>query len=265
MERDDWYGAGASLGVHAALLVLFWFLTAGAPPAQPLGFVEVDLGPFAEGQPVQQAQEEAAPEEPVPPTQEEEPAPDPAPPVEESEPEEPAEESGTPVDLPDQEEPVQDEEQADAPAEEAPTPEEQTAPPEEAPSEPQPAEPEPEPEPPAEETGGAEEGDTGAESGEDAEGEAPQESAPYNIEGLNRDPIQAPLPAYEEKVNAVIKVRLTVDPQGRVVRQLPLMKGNPALERSVLATLERWRFNPLPAGAPQENQTGTVTFRFRLE
>jgi protein TonB len=29
--------------------------------------------------------------------------------------------------------------------------------------------------------------------------------------------------------------------------------------------LQQWRFNALPPAAPQENQTGTITFTFRLE
>jgi protein TonB len=77
--------------------------------------------------------------------------------------------------------------------------------------------------------------------------------------------VRAPLPRYAEKVNAVIRVRVTVDPQGRIVRRLPLMKGNPALEQAVMEALARWRFNALPPDAPQENQTGTITFAFRLE
>lgn len=260
MSQDDWTGLGASLAVHVALFVLFAFLTAGRPDMQPLGVVQVEMGAFAEGQPVQQAAEER------PETSE----PEPEPVVEETESseeeetqppeeEEPAPES-TPVELPDQEEEVEDEEEVETPEEENIAPEEPPASEDE----------EGEEGPPAEQSASAEgsgspEGDTGASSGDDAEGTEQEESAPYDIEGLNREPINSPLPGYTEQVNAVIRVRVTVDPQGRVVERIPLIKGNPELERSVMRALQRWRFNPLPQNAPQENQTGIITFRFRLE
>ena len=50
-----------------------------------------------------------------------------------------------------------------------------------------------------------------------------------------------------------------------IVQRIPLLKGNPSLEKSVMETLSTWRFNPLPPNAPQEHQVGTITFRFRLE
>ncbi|NNE36623.1 MAG: TonB family protein, partial [Rhodothermales bacterium] len=112
---------------------------------------------------------------------------------------------------------------------------------------------------------GSEGGDEGSETGDDGAGTEAEAAAPFQIEGLNRTPVTAPPPAYSEKVNATIRVRITVDPQGRVVRQIPLLKGNPTLEQTVLETLREWRFNPLPPNAPQENQVGVVTFRFRLE
>ncbi len=111
---------------------------------------------------------------------------------------------------------------------------------------------------PSEETGENETGDPG-------EGATEEASAPYNIEGLDRDPEFAPLPSYTEKVNARIRVQITVNPEGRIVKRIPLIKGNPKLEAAVMDALQRWRFNPLPSEAPQENQTGTITFTFRLE
>ncbi|MEM1096527.1 MAG: TonB family protein, partial [Bacteroidota bacterium] len=66
-------------------------------------------------------------------------------------------------------------------------------------------------------------------------------------------------------VNAVISFIIEVNPRGEIVRKIPARKGDPALERAVLQVLDRWRFNALPANAPQVNQRGTVTFRFRLE
>ncbi len=106
------------------------------------------------------------------------------------------------------------------------------------------------------------EGETEAEDGTSTDEDR---SAPYDIEGLNRDPQFAPLPTYNEQVNARVRVRITVDPQGNIVRRIPLIKGDPALDEAVMNALSRWQFNALPEGAPQENQTGIITFTFRLE
>ncbi len=262
IERDDWYSIGTSLGVHVALIVLFAFLAAGNPPERQLGFIEVELGPYAEGRPVQEAEQES-PMEAEPTPAEEPPEAEPQNPQPEPQPEPQQtveEEAARAVDLAEQAEPVEDEEQVETPETETVAPEEQAEAAEEE-------QPDPEAEASSQEAsgGGTEGGETGAASGDEGEGAEEEEAAPFNIEGLNRDRLSGPLPRYTEQVNAVIKVRITVDPQGRVVRRLPLMKGNPSLERAVMEALTNWRFNALPANAPQENQTGIVTFRFRLE
>lgn len=240
MDRSDWIGLSTTLGVHVAMLVIFSLLTAIRPQPQPLGFVEVEFGEFAEGRPVQatpEPTEEAASEttepEPEPETPQDEP---------------PTEEATEPVELPDQEEEVQD-------PESVPPPEEETIPPE----------PQPEDEQDAQQEENTSTSESGAESGADGEGSTEERSAPYNIEGLDRDPVYAPLPAYPEQEDATIRVRITVDPRGQIVQRVPLLKGNPQLERAVMDALQRWRFNALPANAPQETQTGVITFRFRLQ
>jgi protein TonB len=105
----------------------------------------------------------------------------------------------------------------------------------------------------------------GDEAGDPGTGAQEEAAAPYDIEGLDRDPQRAPLPRYAEKVNARIRVQITVNPEGRIVRRIPLRKANPQLEAAVMSALQQWRFNALPPGAPQQNQTGTITFTFRLE
>jgi len=239
MTQRDWIGIGVSVLLHVGLAVLAASLTASKPPPQQLGYVEVEFGEFSPGQPVdatETVEEEAAPE-----AQEETPEP-------ETEPEEAAEEPET--------------EQVELPEEEQSA--DETIPPEEQEAEPPETEEQPEQDEvadqqePSEEAGENEEGDPG-------EGATEQASAPYNIEGLDRDPEFAPLPAYNEQVNARIRVRITVNPEGRIVKRIPLVKGNPKLEAAVMDALQRWRFNALPPEAPQENQTGTITFTFRLE
>ncbi len=248
MKRNDWIGLLTSLAVHALVLLLLAFTQVELTQAPPLGFIEVELGPWAEGRPVQQSEQprpnEATPESPS-----------------ETPPEEAAAlpEKTRPVDLP-QTQPVEDEQQINEPEETRVAPE-----PQNNPAEIEKPEPDEAAQPVQPRDGGQADGSAGAATGNEGEGQEDQRSAPYLIEGLDRTLVQAPLPVYAEKVNAIIRVRIVVDPQGRVVQAIPLLKGNPALERAVLEALRRWRFNPLPPGVPPENQTGVITFRFRLE
>jgi protein TonB len=239
MTQRDWIGLGVSLLLHAGLALLATYVTASQPPPQQLGYVEVEFGEFSPGQPVdatETVEEEAAPE-----AEEETPEP-------ETEPEEQAEEPETEqVDLPDEEQSADD-----------------TIPPEDDQAEPPETEAQPEQDEAADQQEPSEE-PSDNETGDAGEGASEEASAPYNIEGLDRDPDFAPLPAYTEQVNARIRVRITVNPEGRIVRRIPLIKGNPKLEAAVMDALQRWRFNALPPGAPQENQTGTITFTFRLQ
>lgn len=252
LNQRDWIGLGVSIGLHLLLAVGMAACNVTSDATDQIGFIEVDFGDFADGRPVQAAVEER-PSEPTP-----DPLPEP-----EEEPQKPPQappEEAKPVDVPDQPEDLVDEEQIEDPQTEmvAPEPPQQEAE-REAP------EPEPEPEPLRPLGGAPPDGQTGADSGADGPGTDEQRAAPFDIEGLNRTPVTTELPSYREKVNATIRVRITVDPQGRVVRRIPLMKGNPALEQAVMDVLQRWRFNPLPANAPQESQTGIITFVFRLE
>jgi len=238
MKRSDWIGLATSLVLHAGIALLFAMLTASSPPPQQLGYVEVEFGEFQAGQPVdatEEVEEAAAPEDET-----ETPEPETKPEEETTEPE------NQPVDLP-EEEPV----------------DEETIPPEEENAEPPETEPQPELDEAADEQEPSDE--PGGETGDPGEGATEEAAAPYDIEGLDRNPQFAPLPAYTEQVNARIQVRITVNPEGRVVRRIPLRKDNPQLEAAVMDALQRWRFNALPPGAPQENQTGTITFTFRLE
>ena len=267
MARSDWIGLAASAAAHAALLLLFAFWSAGRPETPVPGALQVEIGAFAKGQPVEQA---AAPEDaPAP-------ASDAAQSAPEADPSEPSSaasaepEQATPVDLP---------EQQDAPAGEDPPPDDPPAEQEAAPA------PVPTSAPDSATTSarasaaadsaatdtsrasGAPEATAanGAAGGEEGDADDEEKAAPFDIEGLDRTRLHGRLPQYTEKVNATIKVEITVGPQGRVVGQRLLQKANPSLERSVLEALRQWRFDRLPSGAPQDNQTGVVTFRFRLE
>ncbi len=252
MRKDDMYGLGASLALHLLLILAFGLMGMTASEPEPLGFIEVDFGPIAEGRPVQRAAEDR-PEveaEPEPEPVEEEPQEEVAPP-----------EEAKPVELPDQPEEIIDEEQVQAPEAETISPTVQNEPAEAN-------EPEPREEVKPLETqplGGDTGGTTGDTEGTPGPGNSEQKTAPYdNIEGLeNRRFLGGAKPAYTDLVNATIRMRITVGPSGRIIRSSPVRKGNPALERAIQEAFRSWRFNTLASNAP--NQNGIVTFRFRVE
>lgn len=249
LKKNDWIGLGTSVAVHALLLFLFTFLTAAAPEQERLGFIEVDFGTFAEGRPVRQSPVET-PEATVNEATE--------PP--EDQPEASPPEESKPVDLPDQPEEVSDPDVVTTPETDAIAPETQNNEADVTDNEPT-----PESQPIRPLGSGSVDGTTGEQSGDQGEGTDEQESAPYQIEGLNRDPIRTVMPDYREQVEATIRIRIMVDPRGRVVQRIPLLKANPALEQAAMEALQRWQFNALPPNAPQEPQIGVVTFHFRLE
>lgn len=248
MSKNDWIGAGTSAVFHILLLLIFLSLTASSEPLAA-GYIEVEFGTFAEGRPVQRAtrQPETEVKDEVRPDVENRQQPVQKPEVQ-----------SKPVDLPDQSEVPDDPEDVKSPDVEEVAPNTPV-------EKPNPVQEDVIAGGPTRAVAGQEDGSTGRETGTEGPGVDEQKSAPYVLEGIDRVPLRTQLPDYDEKVNAVIQVRVTVDPRGRIVRVLPLRKGNPTLEQAVMEALRQWLFNPLGAGAPQENQTGTITFRFRLE
>lgn len=246
MDRDDWIGITISIGLHALLLLGLSVLNVAAVEQPTMGFVEVDFGAFSEGRPVSRAETRETVD----------PQPEPEEPQEEQRPR-PAPEEARPVELPQTR--AENVERIQEPETEVVSPvrQEETRQPEEAEQQ------------ELTETirplgSGDPEGATETQQGEEGEGQEETRRAPFQIEGLNRQAVQTVLPSYSEQVNAVIRVRITVAPSGRITRRIPLIKGNAALEQAVMDALLNWRFNPLPPNAPQEEQTGVVTFRFQL-
>jgi periplasmic protein TonB len=244
MDRDDVIGVTVSLALHALLLIGLSVLNVAAVEEPQLGFVEVDFGSFSEGRPVSRA----VSRQPVPPR------PEPDEPVEEVRPA-PAPERATPVRLPEatpvNTETVQESEVVViSPVVQENTQEAETAP-------------EPAPEAVIRPLGsGDPEGAAEAQQGEEGTGVEETRRAPFQIEGLNRQAVQIVMPRQPELVNARVRIRITVAPSGRVVRRIPVIKGNPSLDQAAMDALANWRFNPLPPNAPQEEQTGIVTFNF---
>ncbi len=249
MKRDDWFGIGWSVAIHLVLLVVFSVMSVAASEKIPVGFMEVDFGPLAETRPAEVIPESRPS---LPAAVEKETVPEST--VQDSD----SPDVDTDVDLPDQPDPNPEDDVIPTPEDAAVRPEIKT---QETTDSSQPG--------PVEETvrplgsGAIEEGDT-PDPVVTGTGQQDTTTAPYQIEGLNRAPIDTPMPVYSAQVNATIRVRITVGASGRIIRRVPLLKGDPRLEKAVMDALLRWRFNPLPADAPQTTQTGSVTFRFRL-
>lgn len=266
-ERIAWAG---SVALHAALALAFWLIVVRSEVG-PIGLIEVQFGPFREGRPVRAVPQataafEAAAEATAGATQEAAAQPAEPPRI----PEPPA----RPVEAPRQP-PLQSPERIQVP----------TAPevrPERSSPEPSRSQPAPERSGQGSEVGmgrvperaegapasGGPEGSGKMAEGSPGAGLDPDRAAPFLLVwdgNIARSILRQRLPEYPVKVEAEIRIRFTVDPQGRVISMIPLQKGPPELERAAMQALREWRFNPLPAYMPQLPQSGVITFRFRLE
>ena len=251
LKKNDWVGLGTSVGVHLVLVLLMSLLVVAATDEVPVGFIEVEFGQFSEGRPTVRAPRQVDPQ------------PEPEVEAEPDEIEKPAvapPEEVRPVDLPDAELDIPDDEII-------PAPDAQTIQPEEIQAQEEiideVAEPETQTIQPL--GSGSIEATDGTQVGDEGTSNEPTRASPFQIEGLNRAATNSPLPVNSANVSTIITIQITVDPQGRIIRRVPVRKGDPKLEREVMSALLRWKFNPLPPNAPQESQTGRVTFRFTLK
>jgi TonB family protein len=103
------------------------------------------------------------------------------------------------------------------------------------------------------------------ESGDPELGTQEEAFVPASIVGLDRTIERSPSPRYTENVDTQVLVKITVNPEGRIVRRILLNNSSPKFEAAVMNALQRWRFNDLPSGAPQENQTAIIGFDFGAE
>ena len=73
MKKNDWIGLGASIALHAGVLLGFAFLTVTQADSRQMGFIEVEFGPYAESR---ASEETVAPEAPQETPREPAPAPE---------------------------------------------------------------------------------------------------------------------------------------------------------------------------------------------
>lgn len=86
------------------------------------------------------------------------------------------------------------------------------------------------------------------------------------VQGGTRRKISGELPKYPPGVNveAQIKILTVVLPDGSVKAAQPAQKANTTLEDAAIKEVRLWRFEPLRASQPQEEQNCVVTFLFTL-
>ena len=263
--KDDNIATAVTIAVNGLFLLFsLWYTIDFSKSFRP-SFIEVEFGEYQTGKPAEfsPVKEEQVAQRPNP-SEEQPEEPQEEAPTPEKPPQQTTEEVTKPVDLPDQEEEVvedpvttPDTEKIDPQKEVAVEQEEEVVIPPQA-------EEDNEVQEGAEESGdtAGDEGDTEADEGT---GDDEDKTAPFELkwEGdLERAPLVQPLPQNNENVEATITVRFQVRPNGTVGRIIPLRKMSPELENEVQRTLRSWRFSRLPAGAPQQVQWGTITFRF---
>jgi len=97
----------------------------------------------------------------------------------------------------------------------------------------------------------------------------PTAAQPFFIEGdASQRTIQKKvIPKYPAGLQkeAIVKIRFTVLPDGRIGEMIPLRKGGDAtLEQVTMNALRQWRFNPLSPSVPQVSVQGIITFNYIL-
>ncbi len=84
---------------------------------------------------------------------------------------------------------------------------------------------------------------------------------------VTRKKVSGTIPEYPPGVNveAVIRLRATVFPDGTVKSVQPVQRANPRLEDVAQSAVRYWRFEPLGRNHPQVEQDCYITFHFTLQ
>jgi TonB family protein len=84
---------------------------------------------------------------------------------------------------------------------------------------------------------------------------------------LTRRKVGGDLPEYPAGLNveAVIRLRATVFPDGTIKSVRPVQRGNPRMEDAALNSVRYWRFEALARNQPQVEQDCFITFHFTLQ
>lgn len=268
IDEENRFALYISGGFHFALIAFFILYSFSINQNVRPSFIEVEFGEYQSGTLAEYSEvenEEVATSPNPSEIEPEEPEPDQPEPVEEQK--VTTKETTKPVDVPDQKEEVQEKE-LKTPETDKVDPEKETNTEEKQEVIVPPKAKKAEKQQQGAETSGDTEGRQGKVDADQGVGNEKDKAAPFNlnIEGLNRDPLMQPIPENTTGVQATITLRFEVTPDGRIVNIIPLRKsGSPEIDGEVIRTLNSWRFSRLPTGVPQQNQTGTITFRFVLD
>jgi TonB family protein len=84
---------------------------------------------------------------------------------------------------------------------------------------------------------------------------------------ITRRKVGGDLPEYPSGANveAVIRLRATVFPDGNIKSVRPVQRGNPRMEDAALSSVRYWKFEPLARNQPQVEQDCFITFHFTLQ
>lgn len=267
LDSEDRFALYVSAGVHVAMIAFFILYTFTVNPNVRPSFIEVQFGEYKSGTMAEfseQKNEKVATSPNPSEVEPRNPKPDQKPVEEQAA---TTNETTKPVDVPDQTQEIKEEE-LKTPDTDKVNPKKQVStekkqevviPPKAKQAETQ--------QQGAEESGD-EQGIQGRTNADQGTGNELEKAAPFNlnIEGINRDPLVKPIPDNSAGYEATVTIRFEVTPEGRVTNIIPIRKsGNPEIDSEVIRTLNSWRFSRLPSNVPQQNQTGTITFRFVLD
>jgi len=92
---------------------------------------------------------------------------------------------------------------------------------------------------------------------------------PYTVTGeiAKRKIIDKVIPEYPKGYNeeTEVVVKLTVTPNGTIIRKRVVKTGGKIFDEITLNALMEWKFERLPAGLPQNVQEGEITFVYKLK
>ncbi len=83
--------------------------------------------------------------------------------------------------------------------------------------------------------------------------------------GGARKPLYYPDPVYDTQEEGIITLTLTIRPDGTVSKVVPDPTTKMTLRRNAMNAIRTWKFSPLPANVPQEDQVVKMDVTFILK
>ncbi len=80
-----------------------------------------------------------------------------------------------------------------------------------------------------------------------------------------RNPLYAPYPVYNTSDEGVITLVFTISPDGTINKVVTEPTSQLVLRKNAMTAVSQWKFSPLPADAPQEDQIVKMDITFILK